>query len=77
VSINKKHNTCRIGVGVKNMAKPKINEEICIGCGTCESLCPKVFKVEDGKSHVIADDCGDCNCQEAVDSCPVSAISLE
>jgi ferredoxin len=59
------------------MSKPIVNEELCIGCGTCESLCPNVFKVENGKSHVISEDCGDCDCQATVDSCPVSAISLE
>lgn len=59
------------------MAKPVVNADLCIGCGTCESLCLGVFKIEEGKSHVIADACGDCNCQEAVDSCPVNAISLE
>ena len=59
------------------MPAPKVNEELCIGCGTCESLCSKVFKIEDGKSKVIASDCGDCNCQEVIDSCPVSAISME
>lgn len=59
------------------MTKAKVNEELCIGCGTCEAMCPAVFKVEDGKSHVIADDCGDCDCQSVVDSCPVSAISME
>jgi len=59
------------------MPKPKVNEELCIGCGTCEALCPKVFRLEDGKSHVIVDDCQDCDCQEVVDSCPVSAISIE
>lgn len=57
------------------MSKAKVNEEVCIGCGTCESLCPKVFKVENGKSKVISEDCGECNCQEVIDSCPVSAIS--
>jgi len=55
----------------------KVNKEICIGCGTCESLCPKVFKLEDGKSQVISTECGDCDCQQVVDSCPVNAISLE
>jgi ferredoxin len=59
------------------MPKPKVNEELCIGCGTCEALCPQVFKVENGKSQVIAEDCKDCNCDEVVASCPVSAISLE
>lgn len=57
------------------MPKAKVNEELCIGCGTCESLCPKVFRVENGKSKVISEDCGECNCQEVIDSCPVSAIS--
>jgi ferredoxin len=59
------------------MPKPKVNQELCIGCGTCEALCPKVFKLTDGKSQVIAEECGECNCREAVDSCPVGAISLE
>jgi ferredoxin len=59
------------------MSKPVVNEELCIGCGTCEALCSKIFKVENGKSIVISDNCDDCNCQEVADSCPVNAISLE
>lgn len=58
------------------MSKPEVNEDLCIGCGTCEALCPSVFKMEDGKSKVVAEECGDCNCQEAVDNCPVNAISI-
>lgn len=58
------------------MSKPIVNEELCIGCGTCETLCPKVFRVENGKSKVLSADCASCNCQEAVDSCPVKAISI-
>jgi len=59
------------------MSKPVVNADVCIGCGTCESICPSVFKIENGKSHVVAEECGDCNCQEAADSCPVAAISIE
>ncbi|KKQ81306.1 MAG: hypothetical protein UT03_C0006G0004 [Candidatus Moranbacteria bacterium GW2011_GWD2_38_7] len=59
------------------MSKPVVNHDLCIGCGTCESLCSEVFKMEDGKSHVVADGCETCDVQEAVDSCPVNAISLE
>jgi ferredoxin len=59
------------------MAEVKVNEELCIGCGTCESLCPKVFKIEDGKSKVIGQDCAECSCQEVAESCPVSAISVQ
>jgi len=44
----------------------------------CASLCPKVFKImEDGKSHVISEDCKECDCKQAVENCPVNAISLE
>ncbi|MBA3013619.1 MAG: hypothetical protein KKD63_06985 [Proteobacteria bacterium] len=36
-----------------------------------------MFVMEDEKSQVIgADQCSTCDCQEAIDSCPVSAISL-
>lgn len=59
------------------MSKAIVNEDLCIGCGTCESLCPNVFKIENGKSHVISENCVDCDCQEAADSCPVNAISVE
>ncbi len=58
--------------------KAVVNEDLCIGCGVCESLCPQVFKLEDdGKAHVIADDCSAGCCEDAKDSCPVGAISLE
>ena len=60
------------------MSKAKVDENLCIGCGTCEALCPAVFKLdmETGKSKVIGEDCSNCDCQEVVNSCPVSAISI-
>jgi ferredoxin len=63
----------------KKMTKVKVDEDLCIGCGTCEALCANVFKINDasGKSKVISEECVDCNCQEVVDSCPVNAISME
>ncbi len=58
--------------------KAVVNEDLCIGCGVCSSLCPDVFELrDDGKAHVIADDCSAGCCEDAKDSCPVSAISLE
>ncbi len=62
------------------MAVPVVDHEKCVGCGTCESLCPDCFKVkEDGKSWVVCDSCeaGNCNCQEVVDACPVGAITIQ
>lgn len=35
------------------MAKIKLEREKCIGCGSCQALCPKYFEMaEDGKSHI-------------------------
>jgi len=60
--------------------KPVINQELCIGCGTCEGICPDVFKLTDGKSQVI--DLPDYSpykdkIQNAVEACPVQCISVE
>jgi len=57
----------------------KIDEELCTGCGVCESLCPDVFQVgEDEKARVLlSGGSEDCDCQEAVDSCPAEAIIIE
>jgi ferredoxin len=62
--------------------RPVVDESLCIGCGTCEELCPDVFEVgDDGFSHVIAaDPVAACEkagcCDQAAEECPVDAISL-
>lgn len=55
-----------------------VNEN-CIGCGLCSSVCPEVFTMgDDGTANG-----GDVTvevldtAQEARDSCPVNAISIE
>ena len=60
------------------MAKPIVNQETCIGCGTCESICPAVFKMDGGgKAQVQAADyeANKDAIQEAIDACPTQAIS--
>lgn len=57
------------------MKIPVVNRETCIGCGTCESICPEVFRLDaEGKSEVIRE-AGDCDLEFVIDSCPVGAIS--
>ncbi|MFA6428485.1 MAG: ferredoxin [Candidatus Buchananbacteria bacterium] len=59
---------------------PKVNEDLCIGCGTCEAVCPAVFKIaEDGKAKVLAADyiAEADKIKESIESCPVQAISEE
>ncbi|HBB02668.1 MAG: Ferredoxin, ferredoxin [Candidatus Peregrinibacteria bacterium GW2011_GWF2_38_29] len=72
--------------------KVKVDVDLCIGCGTCPAVCPKVFKIgETGKSAIIKKDGTTSNdwvnftdvddtpesVQGAVDSCPTRAILVE
>lgn len=51
----------------------KINDS-CIGCGTCSSICPEVFEMAGSKAKVKSQK--DIPCvDEAIESCPVDAIS--
>jgi ferredoxin len=59
--------------------KVKVDENLCVGSGHCEATCPKIFKLVDGIARVQVDpvpeeeeDCA----QEALNGCPVGAISL-
>lgn len=59
--------------------KIKVDQETCIGCEACVDYCPDVFEMQDDdKSHVIKEDVDaefeEC-AKEAIDVCPVGAIS--
>ncbi len=61
--------------------KAIVDKETCIGCGLCPSICPEVFDMEDdGKAAAVVDEVpagSEGSAQEAADSCPVDAISVE
>lgn len=62
------------------MKKVVIDQNTCIGCGSCSATAPKTFVMDDasGKAKPIGqlgDD--EKTIQEAVDNCPVAAISIE
>lgn len=55
-----------------------VEQDLCIGCGLCISTCEEVFHWnDDDKAEAIETDVpGDLeqDVQEAIDSCPTSAI---
>jgi ferredoxin len=58
----------------------KVDPNLCAGVGACESTCPEVFEVIDGRStvkvEVVPADVEE-QCREAVEGCPMNAISIE
>lgn len=57
------------------MTKAKVDKKKCIGCGMCAEICPSGFELKNGKACVKNPN-ADC-VQQAADSCPVGAISVE
>ena len=56
-----------------------IDEEECIGCGTCEVICEEVFRLNEEieKAEILEPEGGpDELLQEAMESCPVECIYL-
>lgn len=62
------------------MSKPAVSES-CIACGTCEAICPAVFKVAEVEGKMIATvleadyEAEKAKIDEALGACPVQAIS--
>ncbi|MFC1869551.1 ferredoxin [Thermodesulfobacteriota bacterium] len=60
--------------------KVYIDEDECIGCGSCQDICPQVFKLdkETEKSKVIKPAGGPEDLiEEAMGECPMSCIFWE
>jgi ferredoxin len=56
----------------------KVDQDICIGCGSCEAFASKAFEIRNGKSFVKETwvEEKEENIKNAVNSCPVMAISI-
>ena len=56
-----------------------IDQELCVGCGACASLCPEVFELQDdGKAKVVNESSHEkCDYDMVINSCPVGAIKVE
>ncbi len=53
---------------------PKVDQDMCIGCGLCVGSCPEVFEFnDDGKAEAI-EGATAANVADVADNCPVGAI---
>ena len=58
------------------MAKVKVDEDACIGCGTCAAVCEIAFEMKDGKAKVKKGaEKAECT-KKAIDACPVDCIKM-
>ncbi len=54
----------------------KVDQNKCIGCGMCASLCPEIFQMNlNGKAEVVSSQEND-SALKASEACPVEAISI-
>lgn len=57
----------------------KIDDNTCIGCGVCCSMLDNVFEMDDNKGVATvknASGATEAEIQEAIEACPVEAISI-
>ncbi len=58
----------------KTSSFPKIDAELCIGCGICIDICPaEAIHIEAGKAKITIANCK--KCRACVNACPVKAIT--
>ena len=62
---------------IDNVVTLELDQDLCIGCGICETVCPHaVFALENGKAVILArDSCMECSA--CARNCPVQALSVE
>ena len=58
--------------------KVTVDSDICVGTGSCVSLCPEVFELGDAGVAIVkvaeVPPESEAACREAIDACPVEAI---
>lgn len=74
------YNAIEMNKGIKMSRRVCVDQEECIGCGSCQDICPEVFKINEDieKSEVIKPEGGPEDLiEEAMGECPMSCIYWE
>ena len=65
----------------RSAMKVRVDADVCVGSGSCVSLCPEVFEMSDDgvavakTAEVPAEH--EAACRDAAESCPVEAVIIE
>lgn len=60
--------------------KVRVDEDACVGDGSCVSICPEIFEMDGEVAKTKMESVPaelEASCKEAADVCPVEAIILE
>ena len=60
--------------------KAMVDQNVCTGCGLCPETCPEVFDMDGDTAKVkvkLVPRTAEATCREAMEGCPVEAISIE
>lgn len=59
--------------------KAIVDEKLCVSCGLCADTCPAVFEMQNVAVVMVEEVPEDAveSCKEAVENCPVEAITLQ
>ncbi len=58
----------------------RVDEDACVGDGSCVSICPEIFEMDGEVAKIKMDEVPEelkASCKEAADVCPVEAIIIE
>lgn len=56
---------------------PKVDKDICIGCGLCNGMHPEAFELDDEGKAALVEGAEAEAVEDAAANCPVGAISAE
>src|SRR5207248_11535343 len=71
--------TWQQGEAVARKLRVRVDHDVCVGNAMCETIAPKVFRLNDNRQSEAVDPAADTveKILEAAENCPVSAIFVE